>query len=236
VSGLPGALAVLASTTLPPALASRSAVPAVALRLDRTRRAFVLAALAIAVAGPRSALAARAPSPRGAPIEGVALDVQDGDSFVFRGDDGVRRRIRVSGIDAPENHQPFADTSRRALGAMLRGRRLRIEPVKHDVFDRMVARVLALDPSRADDTGRDVGLALVEAGLAWHFVRYKADQSHGDRLRYTRAERAARDARTGLWRDDAPEAPWDFRRRMRPGAAERPTAGAQGSTPPSPGR
>jgi endonuclease YncB( thermonuclease family) len=219
-------------------------VPAAPFRPARTRRALALAALAIALSGPRVTLAARATRPRNAPVDGVALDVQDGDSFVFRGDDGVRRRVRVSGIDAPERHQPFAEASRRALGEMLRGRRLRIEPVKQDAFERTVARVLVLDPARADDAGRDVGLALVETGLAWHFVRYKADQSHDDRLRYTRAERAARDARIGLWRNDAPEAPWDFRRRTRAGEAGRPARGEAGrpaegeaaSMPPSPGR
>jgi len=188
----------------------------------RLRRSLLLAALGAAASLPRAVRAA--PPPHDAPIEGVALDVQDGDSFVFRGDDGVRRRIRVSGIDAPEKHQPFADASRRALGAMLRDRRVLVEPIKQDPFGRTVARVVALGGAQA---GRDLGLAQIEAGLAWHFVRYKADQAPDDRVRYAQAERSARAARAGLWRDDAPEAPWDFRARMRrreaaPAATPRP--------------
>lgn len=180
----------------------------------RLRRALLLATLA---AGAGLPWVARGAAPKGeAPTEGVALDVQDGDSFVFRGNDGVRRRIRVSGIDAPEKHQPFADASRRGLGAMLRGRRILVEPIKSDVFGRTVARVVALD---GPDAGRDLGLAQVEAGLAWHFARFKAEQAPDDRVRYAQAERAARAERAGLWRDDAPEAPWDFRARLRRGEA-----------------
>lgn len=150
------------------------------------------------------------------PIEGVALEVHDGDSFVFRSDDGVRLKIRVSGIDAPERLQPFADASRRRLGELLRGRRLRIEPVKRDVYGRTVARVIVLD---GEPPGRDAGLAQLEAGLAWYFRRYRSDLPPGDAQRYWQAETAAREARSGLWRNERAEAPWDFRARVRRGEA-----------------
>jgi endonuclease YncB( thermonuclease family) len=154
-----------------------------------------------------------------AAIEGRAIDVHDGDSFVLRADDGRRLRIRVSGIDAPERAQPYADVSRRHLGELLRGRRIRLEPVKQDAFDRTVARVLVVD---GEPPGRDAGLAQIEAGLAWHFTRYTPDQSREDVRRYASAERDARDRGVGLWRDDSPEAPWDFRTRTRRSEAKGP--------------
>jgi endonuclease YncB( thermonuclease family) len=162
----------------------------------------------LAAAAPTVATAREAP----APIEGAALDVQDGDSFLMRADDGRRVRVRVNGIDAPEKHQPWADASRRHLGELLRGRRIRLEPVKQDVFDRTVARVVVVD---ADPPERDAGLAQVEAGLAWHFKRYRSDQTDEGFARYARAERDAQARGLGLWRDATPEAPWDFRARQR---------------------
>ncbi len=167
-------------------------------------------------------LAAAAPSPaaaRGTPagIEGTALDVQDGDSFLLRTDDGRRLRVRVNGIDAPERQQPYADVSRRHLGEMLRGRRIRLEPVKLDVFERTVARVVILDggPGTAGTPERDAALAQIEAGLAWHFKRYRTDQTAEAFERYAQAERDARARGLGLWRDPTPEPPWDFRARAR---------------------
>jgi endonuclease YncB( thermonuclease family) len=150
------------------------------------------------------------------PLEGMALDVQDGDSFDFRSDGGVRLKIRVSGIDAPERQQPFADASRRHLGTLLRGRRLRIEPVKRDVYDRLVARVIVMDGVPPE---RDAGLAQLEAGLAWYFKRYRADLPQGEAPRYWQAEAAARKGREGLWQDAGAEAPLDFRARGRRGEA-----------------
>jgi endonuclease YncB( thermonuclease family) len=174
--------------------------------------ALAFAAL-LAAAAPRVAPAREAP----APIEGAALDVQDGDSFLLRADDGRRVRVRVNGIDAPEKHQPWADASRRHLGDLLRGRRIRLEPVKQDVFDRTVARVVVIDggPGTAGTPERDAGLAQVEAGLAWHFKRYRSDQTDDAFARYARAERDAQARGLGLWRDATPEAPWDFRARQR---------------------
>ena len=146
------------------------------------------------------------------PQEGVSIAVHDGDSFVLRTDDGQRVQIRISGIDAPEKSQPFADVSRQHLAQALRDRRLRIEPVKRDPYDRLVAKVLV----DQGDTGlADVGLAQIEAGLAWHFRRYASDQPAGDRARYAQAERDARQAGSGLWQDPAPVAPWDFRAQAR---------------------
>jgi endonuclease YncB( thermonuclease family) len=177
-----------------------------------------LAAFALAVLLALGAVAAHA---REAPaaLEGHALDVHDGDSFLLRTDDGRRVRVRVSGIDAPERAQPYADVSRRHLGDLLRGRRVRLEPVKQDVFDRTVARVIVVD---GDPPERDAGLAQIEAGLAWHFARYRGDQSDEEARDYARAEREARARGAGLWREASPEPPWDFRARMRRQEAARP--------------
>lgn len=171
-----------------------------------------VAGLGLTGLGTAATAASRAPRAAPEPIEGQALDVHDGDSFTMRADDGRRLRIRVSGIDAPEQQQPWSEASRRHLGELLRGRRIRIDPVKQDVFDRTVAKVWVLDD---DVPPRDAALSLLEAGLAWHFVRYQADQPPADVPRYAQAERVARARRAGLWQDRAPEAPWDFRGRMR---------------------
>lgn len=146
-------------------------------------------------------------------LTGESIAVQDGDSFVLRTPDGRRLRIRIAGIDAPEKGQPFADVSRRHLAALLRGRSLQVEVRKLDAFGRHIARV--------DTVDGDVALAQIEAGLAWHFQRYAADQPPDERLRHAQAQERARAAGAGLWRDPSPEPPWSFRRRAASGARSR---------------
>jgi endonuclease YncB( thermonuclease family) len=174
---------------------------------------FTAALLACLLAGllPASQSVAKPPAP--SVVYGISIDVQDGDSFVMRDDLGNRIRVRISGIDAPEKSQAFADRSRQHLRDFMRDARIRLEPVKVDVFARTVARVWVL--SDDDKPARDVGLAQIEAGLAWHFKRYRSDQHDQDSARYAKAERVARSEGLGLWRDPNPQAPWDFRTRAK---------------------
>ncbi|NLD54548.1 MAG: hypothetical protein GX652_07800 [Burkholderiaceae bacterium] len=139
-----------------------------------------------------------------------AVHVQDGDSFVAVADDGTRLTVRLSGIDAPERRQPFADRSRRNLRDLLEKQSLRIRVAKTDRFGRIVGEVYVVRP---DERTVDAGLEQIAAGFAWYFRRYADDLPPPLRDRYAQAESRARDGGAGLWRDPKPEPPWDFRRR-----------------------
>ncbi|NLD67460.1 MAG: thermonuclease family protein [Limnobacter sp.] len=141
----------------------------------------------------------------GEAFRAATIAVSDGDSFVVRGADGARLRVRLAGIDAPEKSQPYSAVARRRLDALIGKREVVLAPIKIDPFGRLVAHV--------DVDGVDAALAMLEAGLAWHFARYDRDLSPELRLRYAGAAAIARRERLGLWRDDAPEPPWEFRRR-----------------------
>ena len=141
----------------------------------------------------------------GESFKAATIAISDGDSFVVRGADGVRLRVRLAGIDAPERSQPYSAVARRHLDDLLGKRELVLAPIKIDPFGRLVAQV-SVD-------GVDPALAMLEAGLAWHFARYDRDLPPALRVRYADAAALARRERVGLWRDDTPEPPWEFRRR-----------------------
>jgi micrococcal nuclease len=144
-------------------------------------------------------------------LQARSIRVQDGDSFVARLGDGRRMTIRLSGIDAPEQAQPFAGVSRRNLLRLLENRDLRIRIAKYDQYGRAVAQVMVVD----DDGGLDAGLAQLEAGLAWYYRRYRDDLPATARQPYASAEEAARSTARGLWQASKPQPPWDYRRRSR---------------------
>lgn len=133
------------------------------------------------------------------------ISIADGDSFTLMGADGRRIGVRIGGIDAPEKGQPFADQAREQLVRLLGEGNLNIEPIKTDPYGRQVSRV----SSRSED----VALKQIEAGLAWHFVRYAADQTPEERQKYARAEQFARQTRRGLWSAHDPVPPWVYRSR-----------------------
>ncbi len=84
------------------------------------------------------------------------------------------------------------------------GKQVTVEYQKRDRYGRIVGKVL-LD-------GIDVSLEQVKAGLAWHYKKYQHEQSLEDRQLYAEAENKARDERLGLWRENNPNPPWEFRR------------------------
>lgn len=105
------------------------------------------------------------------------VTVTDGDSLVLSG-----KRIRLHGIDAPELRQSCADgwpagaLARAALAAVIDRRPVECSPVTLDRYGRTVARCTA--------GGRDLGAAMVAAGMAYAFTRYSVE--------YEPQERAAR--------------------------------------------
>jgi endonuclease YncB( thermonuclease family) len=141
-----------------------------------------------------------------------SLQVQDGDSFIARTSAGIRRTVRVSGIDAPERYQPHADQSRQNLRRLLADRDLDLHVSGTDQYGRAIAQVFTVDAA-AEPV--DVGLAQIEAGMAWFFRRYQRDLPRPSRRRYADAELGARKTSKGLWQEQDPEPPWDFRRRQR---------------------
>ena len=138
-------------------------------------------------------------------LQGRVVRVADGDTVTVLDQAKVQHRIRLAGIDAPERGQPCGERAKDHLSSVVAGRQVVVAWDKRDRYGRMVGKVL-LD-------GRDVNLAMVQAGLAWHYKAYALEQSEEDRLTYSRAEDSARRSRTGLWVDPHPMAPWDWRRR-----------------------
>ncbi len=138
-------------------------------------------------------------------LRGRVVGVADGDTVTVLATGKVRHVVRLAGIDAPEKAQPYGDRAKRHLSGLVFGAVVEVEYDKRDRYGRIVGKVVR--------DGQDASLALIEAGYAWHFTRYAAEQSRADRASYALAEAAARDARRGLWNQDAPVPPWEWRAR-----------------------
>lgn len=142
-------------------------------------------------------------------LQGVVVAVQDGDTLTVLDESRVQHRVRLAGIDAPEKGQPFGQRSKEGLSALVYTRHATVEWHKRDRYGRVVGKVVI--------NARDVNLAQVASGLAWHYAAYAKEQSLADRKTYSLAEATARDRYLGLWKDSAPTPPWEYRRAKREG-------------------
>ena len=139
---------------------------------------------------------------------GRVVGVSDGDTISAMRE-GRSIRVRLDGIDTPENGQDFADRAKQFTSALVLGQTVSINVKDTDRYGRLVARVIT--------GGQDVSEALVRAGLAWHYLDYSDDS------RLAAAEAEARSARRGLWSLADPKPPWEFR-----AAARQPTPASVG--------
>lgn len=140
-------------------------------------------------------------------IFGEVVAITDGDTLTVLDNEHIQHKIRLSGIDAPERRQPFGQQAREMLSSLVFHKQVEVLTHKTDFRRRAIGKV------RVD--GLDVSLALVTAGLAWHYKQYKSEQKPSDRTLYSQVEVLAREQRLGLWSAENPVPPWDWRRSRR---------------------
>ena len=128
------------------------------------------------------------------------VGISDGDTFTVINRDKLQLKVRVYGIDAPEKSQAYGNASKKALSSLIFGKDIEIDVQTQERWGRFVAKVYTPE-------GEDVTLLMLQAGMAWHYVRYD------NTAVYAKAQAEAKKARKGLWADDNPVAPWDFRSR-----------------------
>lgn len=136
-------------------------------------------------------------------ISGKVVRVADGDTITVLDAQMRQHKIRLAGIDAPERRQAFGHRALEFLASLVASQQVDIETEKTDKYGRSVGKVLL--------QGRDVNLAVLVAGLAWHYKAYESEQTPEDRMLYASAEQDAREQRKGLWVDPSPEPPWTWR-------------------------
>lgn len=134
-------------------------------------------------------------------LTGVVIVVIDGDTVLFKPDHYAPHsraflKLRLAGIDAPEAGQAYGTAATQSLKQLALKRRATFVSVATDRYGRRVGWL--------DVGGVDASTSLAGSGLAW------PSREVSPALR--QAVEAARDARRGLWADNAPVPPWVWRR------------------------
>jgi micrococcal nuclease len=131
--------------------------------------------------------------------QGHVVKVIDGDTFEMKAGN-EKFRVRLFGIDSPERGQAFNVKAKEFTASLIADREVTVIIRNKDRYGRFVGDVYR-------DDGLYINSEIVKAGYAWHFTRYSDDPE------LSRLEQEAQQARRGLWRDDHPVPPWEFRRR-----------------------
>lgn len=124
----------------------------------------------------------------------------DGDSLLVAvGQDTVE--VRLYGVDCPEFDQPYSRDAKKFAGERVLRKKVLIKPAYHDSYGRLVGIVIRDDYVLNEE--------LVQEGLAWVSPRYCKKSFCSA---WQASESIARNERRGLWQDEHPNPPWQWKR------------------------
>jgi micrococcal nuclease len=135
-------------------------------------------------------------------ISGKVIRIADGDSFTLLTVDKKQIRIRLYGIDCPENGQDFGRVAKDFTGRILNMGKVEVIQKDIDRYDRIVGIVVVADSINLNEM-------LLKTGLAWHYKYFDKNPI------WTAYEQAAMEKKEGLWKAPHPIAPWKWRKGIR---------------------
>lgn len=142
------------------------------------------------------------PSPAPKTITGEVVRIADGDTItVLAGRRMVK--VRLLGVDCPEKKQPYGQAAKQFTSDLAFGKRVSVAvDAKPDRYGRSLGTVTLPD-------GHVLNQELVRAGMAWWYQAFSKDAT------LAALEKEAKAAKRGLWQQEAPEAPWLYRQRVK---------------------
>ena len=124
----------------------------------------------------------------------------DGDTIVVADQKG-EIHVRLLGIDAPEKNQPYGPQATTTVLSLIGQKPITLKGSSKDRYGRLLSHV------HAGETW--VNMVMVKQGAAWVY-KAKPDTFWAD---LNEAERYARNNRRGLWAEQNPIYPGDWRKR-----------------------
>ncbi len=121
----------------------------------------------------------------------------DGDTLRVRDEQDKLHKVKIQGIDAPEDGQPFFKAARDHLAKVTQERELQVTELGKDAAGRTLATIRI--------KGQDLRIDILSAGMAWHQRSVVEDPV------LEAEERGAKARHLGLWIDIDPVAPWEWR-------------------------
>ena len=107
-------------------------------------------------------------------------------------------------LTPPEKSQAFGQKAKDYLASWVASKYVSIKVKEKDRYGRTIATVYL-----PNDKSMSVNERMVEAGFAWHYKQYSDDPT------LAALETAARKRKTGLWADENPTPPWEYRRQQK---------------------
>ena len=136
-----------------------------------------------------------------AEISGKVIKISDGDTITILDSNNRKHKIRLDKIDAPELKQYFGINAKNHLVSLIFGKQVKVIYRKKDRYKRILGIVYLQE--------KEINLQMVKDGFAWHYSYFDNTKS------YIEAEQKAKQNKSGLWIQENPVIPYEFRKRRK---------------------
>lgn len=154
------------------------------------------------------------------------VEVTSGDTLtVING--GGYIKVRLKAVDAPEAEQPWGASAHQHLSNLVLGKEVTVQLTGLN-SEKKIVGIVYLNKT-------DIGQQMIRDGVAWY--DHVTDNGLGllERRIYQESEQAARSERRGIWQDESPVPPWEFREAQARQAAAAAVATVSPNSPPKTG-
>ena len=132
-------------------------------------------------------------------INGQVIEVADGDTVnVITAHPEAKYKVRLYGIDAPEKAMKHGADAKAVLQDKILGKDVVVKVINTDRYGRAVGKIML--------GARYINAEMVAEGHAWHYIDFAKEEYD-----LAAAEKSARANRRGLWQENNPMPPWEFR-------------------------
>lgn len=131
-------------------------------------------------------------------IKGKVVGIKDGDSIEILVDDEVII-VDFKGVDCPEYKQPFGKEAAQFTRNLCIGKEVTLESAYENKYKKYLADVILPD-------SKNISHEILKAGLGWHRTTLSK------KLDLYILEQQARKEKIGLWVQENPEPPWEYRK------------------------
>lgn len=138
-------------------------------------------------------------SSQAATVSVKVVGITDGDTVTVIDNTKKSYKVRLEQIDAPERRQAYGNRAKQHLSALVYKKTVMMDWNSKDRYGRILGTLFY--------QGNNINYQMVADGYAWAYTKYLRDQI------YANAQAVAKNKRLGLWNEDNPVPPWDWRKR-----------------------
>jgi endonuclease YncB( thermonuclease family) len=133
-------------------------------------------------------------------LTGKVIGIKDGDTVVVLDSLNNQTTLRLAEVDTPEKSQPFGTKAKQFTSDQIYLKTIKYVVTDIDRYGRSIAMIYY------DTDNKYLSAEIIKAGMGWHYKRYSTSKE------LALLENNAKKNKIGLWIDNDPIEPWEFRR------------------------